>query len=99
VVVAFLANNPGYWFLHCHIERHLIDGMAVLIREYEHTEHSLPRYSNYNTEARRCDGSGNSGGNGEGGTSGRRPNGARMDKAGPIAMVIVELIAVLLVAY
>ena len=33
VVIRFLANNPGYWFMHCHIEPHLLDGMAVVINE------------------------------------------------------------------
>ncbi len=33
VVVAFLADNPGYWFMHCHIESHQMEGMAVLLRE------------------------------------------------------------------
>ena len=33
VVIRFLADNPGYWFMHCHIEPHLIDGMAVVINE------------------------------------------------------------------
>ena len=26
VVIAFRANNPGYWFLHCHIESHQLEG-------------------------------------------------------------------------
>jgi hypothetical protein len=94
VVVAFLANNPGYWFLHCHVECHLLEGMAVLIKEYPHTQHSvrnnrsLSDYKAFSYTApenrKRCGGS--------------QPNGARMDKAGPIAIAIVELIAVLLVA-
>ena len=32
-VVYFRANNPGYWFLHCHIEVHQLEGMAVVINE------------------------------------------------------------------
>ena len=42
VVIAFRANNPGYWFLHCHIESHQLEGMAVLIREYPDSEHNPP---------------------------------------------------------
>ena len=42
VVIAFRANNPGYWFLHCHIESHQLEGMAVLIREYPESEHNPP---------------------------------------------------------
>ena len=33
VRVRIIANNPGYWFLHCHIEPHQMEGMAVLINE------------------------------------------------------------------
>ena len=31
VRVQFIANNPGYWFLHCHLEPHQVEGMSVLI--------------------------------------------------------------------
>ena len=34
VVIRFLADNPAYWFMHCHIEPHLLDGMAVVINEH-----------------------------------------------------------------
>ena len=33
VRVWIVADNPGYWFLHCHIEPHQMEGMAVLIDE------------------------------------------------------------------
>ena len=33
VVINFLSNNPGHWFLHCHIEVHQLEGMAVIINE------------------------------------------------------------------
>ena len=33
VVIQFLADNPGYWFMHCHVETHLREGMAVIINE------------------------------------------------------------------
>ena len=32
-VVYFRSNNPGYWFLHCHIKVHQLEGMAVVINE------------------------------------------------------------------
>ena len=32
-VVYFKANNPGYWFLHCHIEVHVLKGMSAVIAE------------------------------------------------------------------
>ena len=33
VVIDFIADNPGYWFLHCHIESHQLEGMALVINE------------------------------------------------------------------
>lgn len=42
VVIAFLADNPGFWFMHCHIEGHQINGMAVIIREYPESVHNPP---------------------------------------------------------
>ena len=32
-VVYFKADNPGWWFLHCHIEVHQLEGMGVIIDE------------------------------------------------------------------
>lgn len=40
VAIAFVADNPGYWFLHCHIEVHQLEGMAVIIQAFEESEHS-----------------------------------------------------------
>lgn len=35
-VIKIDATNPGVWFLHCHIDRHMIEGMALmLIESYE----------------------------------------------------------------
>lgn len=37
VVVRIKADNPGMWFMHCHIELHNLDGMAMVINEsYPH---------------------------------------------------------------
>ena len=33
VVVHFQSDNPGFWFLHCHIVSHVLQGMAVVINE------------------------------------------------------------------
>ena len=33
VVLYFQSNNPGYWYLHCHIEVHQLQGMAMIISE------------------------------------------------------------------
>ena len=35
-----MADNPGYWFLHCHIEVHQLEGMAVIIQEYDEGEYN-----------------------------------------------------------
>lgn len=32
-IIRIRATNPGVWFLHCHIDRHLINGMALMLRE------------------------------------------------------------------
>ncbi len=32
-VIQWTADNPGWWFFHCHIEWHLATGMALVIRE------------------------------------------------------------------
>lgn len=62
VAIAFIADNPGYWFLHCHIEVHQLEGMALIIQEYDESKHNynLPEginkpgkfywtYENFNT--------------------------------------------------
>jgi iron transport multicopper oxidase len=33
IVLRFQANNPGVWFFHCHIDLHLVGGMAATIIE------------------------------------------------------------------
>ena len=42
VVVDFIADNPGYWFLHCHIEPHQLEGMALVINELESKQNPHP---------------------------------------------------------
>ena len=42
VVVAFNADNPGYWYIHCHIEDHLQGGMAAILQEYSPDQQWLP---------------------------------------------------------
>ena len=34
-VIRFVVDNPGWWFLHCHIEIHQLEGMAVVIKELQ----------------------------------------------------------------
>lgn len=33
MVIEFLADNPGWWFLHCHIDGHSNNGMAIAVSE------------------------------------------------------------------
>ena len=33
VVIRILADNPGLWFMHCHIEMHNFWGMALMLNE------------------------------------------------------------------
>lgn len=91
VVVAFRANNPGYWFLHCHIEGHLTAGMAVIIEECPDKQllapdelgddWSIEAYKEFVNAKALCPSTG----------------GARVDKAAPIAITIIALVAGLLV--
>ena len=32
-IIQFVADNPGYWIMHCHVETHTLEGMAVVINE------------------------------------------------------------------
>ena len=32
-VIRFIVDNPGWWFLHCHIEIHQLEGMSAVVRE------------------------------------------------------------------
>ncbi|KAK5650033.1 hypothetical protein RI129_001062 [Pyrocoelia pectoralis] len=45
-IVRFLASNPGYWLLHCHIEFHMEIGMALLFKVGDHSE-MLPVPENF----------------------------------------------------
>ena len=42
VVVAFHADNPGFWIMHCHIEEHLLNGMAVVVQEFASDQQWTP---------------------------------------------------------
>ena len=35
VAIRFAADNPGWWFFHCHIEIHQLEGMAAVINELQ----------------------------------------------------------------
>lgn len=42
VVIQFLSDNPGFWFLHCHIEPHQLEGMALVINEAQAKQNPPP---------------------------------------------------------
>lgn len=42
VVIAFEADNPGYWFMHCHIEAHQLEGMGVIVQEFPSSQQWAP---------------------------------------------------------
>lgn len=42
VVIAINADNPGYWYIHCHIEGHTEGGMIALLQEYPANQHRAP---------------------------------------------------------
>ena len=52
VVIQFISDNPGYWFLHCHIENHQFAGMAMIINEAEAQQNpppdGMPQCGNFN---------------------------------------------------
>ena len=33
IIIHFRSTNPGWWFLHCHMEPHQLEGMAMVINE------------------------------------------------------------------
>ena len=43
VVVQFIANNPGYWMIHCHIDMHMLSGMALVLKIGQDHFPELPR--------------------------------------------------------
>ena len=45
VVVEFLADNPGWWFLHCHIDAHSNTGMAIAVNELPRCQVAPTYYS------------------------------------------------------
>ena len=42
VVINFISNNPGFWFLHCHIKTHQLQGMALILNEALDQQLSAP---------------------------------------------------------
>lgn len=56
VVLRFKASNPGYWFIHCHINHHITSGMAGFIVVDEKEIPKIPQvlynqpHAEYNSE-------------------------------------------------
>ena len=52
-IVDVVANNPGIWFMHCHIENHQAEGMEVIINEAMPNQNPSPlemrQYGNFQT--------------------------------------------------
>jgi len=46
VVINFISDNPGWWFLHCHIEIHQLQGMAMIVNEISDEPLDPPRGMN-----------------------------------------------------
>lgn len=51
-IVRFVADNPGYWLFHCHIEYHVEVGMALVFKVGDHKDmlpvpKNFPTCSNY----------------------------------------------------
>ncbi len=42
VIVHYISNNPGFWFLHCHVEPHLAMGMGVVLNEAQDRQNPPP---------------------------------------------------------
>ena len=62
VVLRFEANNPGWWFLHCHYLQHALEGMEMVVAEdvdnIPPPPSTIPRCGNFPIEARTTGGSG-----------------------------------------
>ena len=43
-VIRFIADNPGWWLLHCHIEVHQSERMTVVIKELQSKPHYQTAY-------------------------------------------------------
>ena len=57
VVIAFKADNPGAWLIHCHIAFHITEGLGIQIMERQSDANELfPKGSSAQKEAKRvCD--------------------------------------------
>ena len=42
VAIRFNTDNPGVWFLHCHLDQHMEDGQGFIIHEGGYSQSSFP---------------------------------------------------------
>ena len=42
-IVDVVADNPGIWFMHCHVENHMAEGMEVIINEAQPNQNPSPQ--------------------------------------------------------
>lgn len=42
-IIRYWATNPGVWFMHCHIDKHMVEGMALMLNESFENLHDLPK--------------------------------------------------------
>ncbi|XP_071140404.1 uncharacterized protein [Mytilus edulis] len=43
VIIRIDARNPGVWFMHCHIDKHMVEGMALMLNEsFENSRLHIP---------------------------------------------------------
>ena len=44
VIIRIDATNPGVWFMHCHIDKHMVNGMALMLNEsFENQTRYIPK--------------------------------------------------------
>ena len=41
VVINFISDNPGHWYLHCHMESHQLQGMGLIVNEAFNQQQNL----------------------------------------------------------
>ena len=42
-IIDVLTDNPGIWFMHCHVENHAVEGMAVVLNEAQSNQNPSPQ--------------------------------------------------------
>ena len=41
-IIYVVADNPGVWFMHCHVENHAVEGMGVILNEAQPNQNPSP---------------------------------------------------------